>query len=87
MDWLDSLDIRVQAKITAFVDRVAAGGSKKNIKALGDGVFEIKIDFGSGYRVYFGEIKKVIVLLLLGGDKRTQQKDIDLAKKYWREYV
>lgn len=85
--WLDSLEIRTQARITAFVDRVAAGGSKKNIRALGDGVFEIKMDFGPGYRVYFGELENVLILLVIGEDKRTQDKDIDVAKRYWREHV
>lgn len=86
-EWFDDLDIRIQAKVALFVDRVAAGGSKKNIKPLGEGVFEIKIDFGSGYRVYFGELDNIIILLLLGGDKSTQSKDIETAKRYWREYV
>jgi putative addiction module killer protein len=81
------LEIRIQARITNYIDRVAAGGSKKNIRALGDGIFEIKMDFGPGYRVYFGELSHVIILLVLGGDKHTQDKDIKLAKKYWREYV
>lgn len=87
LNWLCSLEIGTQAKITAFVDRVAAGGSKRNVKALGDKVFEIKIDFGPGYRVYFGELDNVIILLLLGGDKRTQRKNIETAKRYWRDYV
>ena len=61
-------------------------GGKKNIRALGDGVFEIKIKFGAGLRVYFAEEGKTILLLLAGGDKSTQKSDIKRAKKYWTEY-
>ena len=59
---------------------------KKHIKSLGDGVFEIKIPHGPGLRVYFAEIENVIMLLLLGGDKSTQTRDIKKAKEYWRQY-
>ena len=52
-----------------------AGGAKKNIKALGDRVFEIKVNYGPGYRVYFGELDNVIILLLSGGDKSSQKRD------------
>jgi putative addiction module killer protein len=86
-DWLETLNLKTQAKITLFIDRIAAGGSKKNIKALGDGVFEIKIDYGPGYRVYFSEFKKIIILLLIGGDKSSQMRDIRKAKDYWSQYV
>lgn len=86
-DWIESLDIRSQARIFAYIDRVASGGGRKTIRALGDGVFEIKMDFGPGYRVYFGEDGKTIILLLIGGDKKTQSKDIETAKSYWRQYV
>jgi putative addiction module killer protein len=70
-----------------YVQRVLDGGSRKNIRPVGEGVFEIKIDFGPGYRVYFGESGHEIVILLLGGDKSSQQKDIRLAQFYWRHYV
>ena len=85
--WFDKLDIRAQAKVALYIDRVAAGGSKKNVKSLGDGIYEIKINFNSGYRVYFGELENMIILLLLGGDKKTQSKDIETAKTYWRDHV
>jgi putative addiction module killer protein len=84
---MDQLDARTQARVHSYVDRVAAGGAKKNIRALGDGVFEIKIDFSPGIRVYFGEIGDVIILLLLGGDKGSQNRDIAKAKEYWRLYA
>lgn len=83
-EWLDSLDRVSRAKVMSFVERVALGGSKKNVKPVGQGVMEIKIDYGSGYRAYFGEIGNVVMLLLVGGDKDTQDKDIRLAQTFWR---
>lgn len=85
-DWLDGLEIGTQARISTFVDRVAHGGSKSNVKALKDGVFEIKINVGPGYRVYFGKKGRKVVLLLLGGDKSSQKNDVRKAKEYWAEY-
>ena len=76
-----------RAQIYAYIDRVAAGGAKRNIKSLGDGVYEVKIDVGPGYRVYFGELDGRIILLLVGGDKKSQRRDIKTAKNYWSEYV
>lgn len=85
-EWYELLEMKVQARVSAFIDRVAAGGGKKNVRSLGNGVYEIKIDLGPGYRVYFGEDGKKIILLLVGGDKGTQSKDIVTAKRYWRQY-
>jgi len=53
---------------------------------LKSGVYELRIDYGSGYRVYFGQIGTTIILLLCGGDKKTQAKDIEIAQKYWQDY-
>ncbi len=61
-------------------------GNFGDCKAVGDGVLELRMDFGPGYRVYFAEDGPDVVLLLLGGDKSTQDKDIETAKTYWREY-
>ncbi len=83
-EWFSTLDRRAQAKARAYVDRVALGGSLKNVKPVGDGVYEIKIDYGPGYRIYFGLIKKTIMLLLMAGDKSNQSKDIGQAQEYWR---
>ncbi len=69
-----------------MIQRVAQGGSKKSIKALKDGVFELKIPQGPGYRIYFAEDGNEIIILLIGGDKKTQGRDIDKAKEYWRSY-
>ena len=86
-EWARGLPEETRAVIDAYIDRVALGGGKKNIRALKDGVFEIKIDKGPGWRIYFGEDGKSIILLLLGGDKRTQDRDIKKAKEYWRMYA
>lgn len=79
--WLLRLkDIRAKAKILARLKMVEMGnlGDCKNI---GDGVFEMRINFGPGYRVYFARLKGIVILLLLGGDKSTQAKDINKAKQ------
>ncbi len=86
-EWLNDLSEISQAKVRAYIDRAALGGAKKNIRSLGDGIFEIKVDFGPGYRVYFGQIGNVMILLLLGGDKGTQFHDIHRAREYWRIHV
>lgn len=86
-DWIENLDLVTQARIFAYVDRVACGGAKKNIKPVGSGVYEIKIDVGPGYRVYFGEVGSMMLLLILGGDKSTQDKDVRQAIEYWRDYA
>ena len=84
--WLDSLEINIQSKIMAYIERIALGGSRKNIRFIRDGLFEIKINHGPGYRVYFGTVGKNIILLLAGGEKKSQRRDISLAKKYWRKF-
>jgi putative addiction module killer protein len=57
-----------------------------SVREVGAGVHEIKIDVGQGYRVYFGNVSNVVVLLLCGGDKRTQKADIRRAKEFWSDY-
>lgn len=85
-EWLASLrDIRARAKIRVRLDRVSIG-NLGDCHAVGEGVQELRIDYGSGYRVYFGQEGAMIVLLLCGGDKSTQSKDIETAKRYWNEY-
>lgn len=84
--WLDSLkDIKGRAIIRARLDRLEYGNPGK-YAAVGHGVCELKIDFGPGYRVYFGEDGKTVVILLCGGNKSTQKKDISRAYHYWEEY-
>jgi putative addiction module killer protein len=61
-------------------------GNFSNAKAVGLGVSELRLDFGPGYRIYFGKDGEHLVILLAGGTKRRQQADIDLAQAYWVEY-
>ena len=86
-EWARRLPQEVRAMIDAYVDRVAYGGGKNNIRNLKDGVFEIKIDKGPGWRVYFGETGSSLILLLLGGHKGSQDRDVKKAKEYWRIYA
>ena len=85
-EWLTSLrDIKARAKIRVRLDRVSLGNLGDS-HGLGEGVQELRIDYGSGYRVYLGQEGETMVLLLCGGDKSTQTKDIEKAKRYWNEY-
>ena len=85
-EWLDSLrDTRAVDKIEKRLKRVASG-NLGDYRSVGEGVCELKIDYGSGYRVYFGQIGSKIVLLLCGGDKSSQEQDIHRAKEYWKDY-
>ena len=84
--WLKSLqDQRTRKRIQSRIDRIESGNLGKP-EPVGDGVFELRLQFGPGYRVYFGQVGNTIVLLLCGGDKSTQVRDIERAKNYWREY-
>ncbi len=77
--WLDSLrDVRARARILVRVERLAAG-NPGDVRPVGEGVSELRIDYGPGYRVYFKKQGRTIVLLLAGGDKRTQSRDIERA--------
>lgn len=85
-DWLASLrDLKARAKIRVRLDRVSLG-NLGDCLGVGDGVLELRIDYGPGYRIYFGQEGATIVLLLCGGDKSTQAKDLEQAKRYWNEY-
>lgn len=84
--WLDSLrDARAQARITSRVDR-AEQGYFGVTRSVGDGVFEMKLDFGPGYRVYYATEGQRMVLLLGGGSKDKQHIDISQAKVLWNSY-
>lgn len=73
------------AKVTRAIVRLEQGNFS-NVKSVGEGVFEYRIDFGPGYRVYFGQDGATLVILLTGGTKKRQQHDIDTAHAYWRQY-
>lgn len=85
-DWFENLrDKRAQQRIAARIRRVESGNFG-DFKAVGEGVSELRVDHGPGYRVYFGREGKSIVVLLVGGDKSTQSRDITVAKEYWIDY-
>ena len=85
-EWLQSLkDRKSRAKIRVRLDRVRLGNLGNN-KFLDKGVHEFKIDYGPGYRIYYGQAGKEIILLLLGGEKKRQQSDIKQAQQYWADY-
>lgn len=85
-EWFDSLrDLKAKAKIQSRIDR-AEDGNLGEWNHVGEGVFEMKIDFGPGYRIYFGEEGKTMIILLCGGDKSSQEKDIKRAREYWADY-
>lgn len=84
--WLENLkDFQATAKVKVRLDRMKLGNFGDS-KSVGDGVHELRIDFGPGYRVYYGQIGRKILLLLYGGIKRSQDKDIVTAKSYWAEH-
>ena len=79
--WLDTLnDIRAKARILVRIERLAAG-NPGDVKPVGGGVSELRIDYGPGYRVYYKKHGRQVVILLAGGDKRTQAKDIKSAMR------
>jgi putative addiction module killer protein len=85
-DWLSQLnDRRAQAKIAVRINRLAAGNFG-DCKTLGQGLYELRVDWGPGYRVYYAIFGRVCVLLLCGGDKRKQASDIERAFKYLNDY-
>lgn len=82
--WLDNLrDIRARARVLARVERMAAG-NPGDVRLVGEGVSEMRIDYGPGYRVYFTRRGNEIVILLAGGDKSTQDSDIKIAQELAR---
>jgi putative addiction module killer protein len=86
-EWLSELrDVRTRAKIVARIDRLSAGNFG-DCKALRGGLFELRIDWGPGYRVYYAMVGKECVLFLCGGDKRKQSSDIKRALEYLRDYM
>jgi putative addiction module killer protein len=83
--WFEALDARAAAKVRTAIARIETGNFG-DVKPVGAGVSERRIDFGPGYRVYFGQDSQRLVILLAGGTKKRQQRDIDQAKTYWRDY-
>ena len=86
--WFESIkDLKVISKISIRIARVRLG-NLGDYKSLGGGLYELRIDEGPGYRVYFAHpVKENIILLLIGGSKKTQTKDINKAKQYLNDYI
>lgn len=83
--WFSDLDITARAKMTVAIARMEQGNLSRT-KSVGQGVLEYKIDFGPGYRIYFGRDGDTLILLLTGGTKKRQQRDIKTAAGFWRDY-
>lgn len=86
IDWLQTLGSRKAAgRIADRLDRIATG-SLGDVRTVGDGVWELRCHFGPGYRVYYSRVGDAVVLLLCGGNKSTQKRDITTAKRYLADY-
>ncbi len=83
--WLGALDRPAQAKIDVALYRLAQR-NRSQVKSVGGGVAELKVDFGPGYRIYFGQDSEALVILLAGGTKKRQSEDVITAKTRWAEY-
>lgn len=85
-EWVESIaDKKVRAVVLARVDRLAFG-TFGDWKAVGEGVCELRVHLGAGFRVYFGREGVKVVILLCGGEKRSQDSNIKRAKEYWKDY-
>ena len=84
--WLDTLEPVVRARIQARVLRFEMGNLGDH-KSVGGGVWEARVMFGAGYRIYFGKDGSSIIVLLVGGQKSSQSQDISRAKGFWRDYL
>ena len=88
IEWLDDLDITNRNIINTRITRLRLGNfqSCKPVKGSKSGISEIVIDHGPGYRVYYGKKSLLVIILLVGGIKRTQRRDIEKAERYWAAY-
>jgi putative addiction module killer protein len=84
-DWFDDLDSQVAARVTIALTRIGQG-NLSNAKGVGSGVHEYRLDFGPEYRIYFRMDGEVLVILLAGGTKKRQQRDIETAQARWQDY-
>ncbi len=84
-EWIRRVDGDVRSRVNARIRRIEENGNYGDCEPVGDGVFELRLDFGPGYRVYFG-INGSEIILLGGGDKNTQTRDIKMAKECWEDY-
>lgn len=84
-DWFDRLDVQAALKVNTCLTRISVGHTSM-MKSIGTGVHECRIDWGPGYRIYLGKDGDKLVILLGGGTKKRQQKDIETAKTLWQDY-
>ncbi len=84
-EWFARLDPTARAKVAVAIVRLEQGNFS-NVRPVGEGVLEYRINFGPGYRVYFGRDGEVLVILLTGGAKKRQQRDIEAAIEFWTDY-
>lgn len=84
-DWFEGINAQAAAKVTVALARIELG-NLSNVKSVGAGVLEYRIDFGPGYRIYFGRDGDTLVVLLAGGSKSRQQNDIAAAHDRWQDY-
>ena len=85
-EWLNGLDRSVKARVLTRIDRIRRGNFR-DAKSVGEGVNELRLDFGPGYRVYFARDGQSVIILLCGGDKASQSRDIERAKELWRLFM
>jgi putative addiction module killer protein len=85
LEWLDDLNDAAQARVATALERLESG-NLSSVKSVGAGVQELRINFGPGYRLYFGWDGAQVIILLVGGDKRRQQIDIQRAEELWQEF-
>ena len=83
--WFNNLNSQAAAKVATALVRLEQG-NLSSIKSVGSGVLEHRIDFGPGYRIYFGRDGEALVILLGGGSKRHQRRDIEAAQDHWRDF-
>ena len=84
-DWFDGLDAAAAAKVAVALARLEQG-NLSSVKGVGEGVLEYRVNWGPGYRVYLGRDGETLVILLAGGTKQRQQRDIEAAKARWADY-
>jgi putative addiction module killer protein len=84
-DWFENLSAPAAAKVAVAITRLAQGNFS-NVKGVAGGVYEYRVNFGTGFRIYFGKDRERVVILLAGGTKKRQQKDIEDAQARWQDY-
>ena len=87
LDWLQKLDKPTRATIKSKLERIESAGNLGDIKHITGGIWELRIHYGPGYRMYCGRQGNKIIVLLLGGNKGSQNRDIAKAQEYWKDYA